>query len=89
VESKNSDFNHINVGTSEEISIKELAELIARLVEFEGEIIWDKTMPDGTPRRLLDTEMITATGWKPTIKLEDGPKETINNFRNLKNNFRK
>ena len=84
-----SDFNHINVGTSEEISIKELAELIARLVEFEGEIIWDKTMPDGTPRRVLDTEMITATGWKPTIKLEDGLKETINNFRNLKNNFRK
>ena len=82
-----SDCNHINIGTGEEISIKELAELIARIVEFQGEILWDENMPDGTPRRVLDIERIKTTGWQSTIRLEDGLKETINIFQNL-NNYR-
>jgi GDP-L-fucose synthase len=66
----------INVGTGKDISIKELAELIKEIVGFEGEIDWDSSKPDGTPRKLLDVSRITDLGWKPTISLEDGIRST-------------
>jgi GDP-L-fucose synthase len=62
----------INVGLGEDISIKELAELIQRITGFEGKIEWDSSKPDGTPRKLLDISRITALGWKAQISLEDG-----------------
>jgi GDP-L-fucose synthase len=62
----------INVGCGEDISIRELAELICDVVGFNGEIAWDTTKPDGTPRKLLDVTKLRALGWEPSILLRDG-----------------
>src|SRR5213082_1737048 len=73
----------INVGCGEDISIRELAELICDVVGFGGELAWDKTKPDGTPRKLLDVSKLSALGWSPTIPLRDGIARTYDWF--LKN----
>ena len=73
----------INVGCGEDISIRELAEMICDVVGFKGELAWDKTKPDGTPRKLLDVSKLRALGWKPTIPLRDGIARTYDWF--LKN----
>ena len=72
---------HLNVGSGEELSIKDLAVLIGSLSGFNGEILWDSSKPDGTPRKTLDVARIKALGWKPTIRLEDGIASTINWYR--------
>ena len=69
-----------NVGSAEEISIKELALLIQETVGHKGEIIWDKSKPDGTPRKLLDSTSFKTLGWKPNIKTEEGIKKTYESF---------
>jgi GDP-L-fucose synthase len=66
----------INVGVGEDVPIKELAEIIQEIVGFTGAIEWDTSKPDGTPRKLLDVSLITALGWKPEIKLEEGIRST-------------
>lgn len=66
----------INVGTSQELTIYELAHLIAGVVGFQGEICFDTSMPDGTPRKLMDTTKLTSYGWKPKISLEEGIERT-------------
>ena len=71
----------INVGVGEDIAIKELAELIRHVVGFEGEIEWDSSKPDGTPRKLLDISRIESLGWKATISLEDGIRSTYEWFK--------
>ncbi len=63
-----------NVGSGEEISIKDLALLIQKIVGHQGEIIWDDTKPDGTPRKLMDSTKLKVKGWESTIKLSDGIK---------------
>ena len=70
----------INVGSGLEISIKALANLVKNVVGFDGEIEWDLTMPDGTPRKLLDGSRITELGWAPKISLESGLRETYESF---------
>ena len=65
-----------NVGSGEEISIKKLAILIQEIIGHHGEILWDSTKPDGTPRKLLDTSELIKMGWKPRIKLIQGIKKT-------------
>jgi GDP-L-fucose synthase len=72
---------HINVGTGEDLSIKELAILVASLSGFKGQIFWDLSKPDGTPRKTLDASRIKALGWNPTIRLEDGIASTIAWYR--------
>ena len=67
---------HINVGTGEDISIKELAETIADVVGFKGEFVWNTDKPNGTPRKLLDVSKINSLGWYPTIGLREGIKQT-------------
>lgn len=62
----------INIGTGEDYSILELADVIARIVGYEGDIRWDTSRPDGTPRKLLDSTRIHKLGWKPSIRLEEG-----------------
>ena len=62
----------VNVGWGRDISISELAELIAEVAGFKGKIIYDPSKPDGTPRKLLDTARLTALGWQPSITLRDG-----------------
>jgi GDP-L-fucose synthase len=76
----------INVGVGEDISIKDLAEMIQGIVDFQGEISWDKTKPDGTPRKLLDASRIAALGWKPEVNLEAGIRSTYEWY--LENNPR-
>lgn len=71
------DESHINIGSGTEISIKELANKIALEVGFTGEIRWDATHPDGTPRKILDIEKISLMGWRPEITLDNGLKSTI------------
>ena len=63
---------HINVGTGEDVTIKELAETIADVVGYEGEIVWDTSKPNGTPRKVMNVDRMKALGWEPKIKLRDG-----------------
>jgi GDP-L-fucose synthase len=65
-------YDHINCGAGTDISIADLADLIARVVGYRGKIVFDTTKPDGTPRKLMDSSRIAALGWKPAISLEDG-----------------
>jgi GDP-L-fucose synthase len=71
----------INVGCGEDISIRELAELICGVVGFDGELAWDTTKPDGTPRKLLDTSKLNNLGWRPAIPLREGIARTYDWFR--------
>ena len=63
---------HINVGTGEDVTIKELAETIAEVVRYEGEIVWDTSKPNGTPRKVMNVDKMKSLGWEPKIKLRDG-----------------
>ena len=65
-------FSHINVGSGVDCSIAELAAMVAKVVGFEGELVFDTTKPDGAPRKLLDVSRLRTMGWKPTIGLEEG-----------------
>jgi GDP-L-fucose synthase len=73
----------LNIGTGEDLTIMELAELIKSIVGYEGEIILDKTKPDGTPRKLLDVSKIHSFGWKHTVNLNEGIRKTYENFLSL------
>ena len=66
----------VNIGTGEDCTIRELAETVSRVVGFEGELRFDTSKPDGTPRKLLDVEKIKGLGWSPEISLEDGIRRT-------------
>ena len=68
---------HLNIGTGEDLTIKELAELVAELSGFKGELAWDSSKPDGTPRKVLDVSKAKALGWAPQISLRDGIASTI------------
>lgn len=80
--------SHINVGTGQECSIRKLTESIANVVGFKGNIIWDKTKPDGSPRKLMDSSLIFDLGWRPKYDLQTGLKDTykwfITNFDNVR-----
>ena len=67
-----SEEGFINVGFGEEISVRELASMVRRVIGFEGEISWDHSKPDGTPRKLLDSSRLFALGWRPSIDLKTG-----------------
>ena len=71
----------INIGCGEDISIRELAELICDVVGFNGDLAWDTTKPDGTPRKLLDITKLRDLGWKPAISLREGIARTYEWFR--------
>jgi GDP-L-fucose synthase len=71
------DAETINVGTGVDVTIKELAETIKRIVGFNGELVFDASKPDGTPRKLLDVSKINTLGWKHTQNLEDGIMDTL------------
>ena len=73
----------LNVGTGKDISIKNLANLIKSEINFQGNINWDQTKPDGTPRKLLNIEKIKMLGWEPKISLNNGIKRTIKEFSKL------
>ncbi len=64
--------SHVNVGTGADITIRELAELIARIADYHGEIVYDRSKPDGTPRKVMDVSRLAALGWKAKTPLEEG-----------------
>tara|TARA_R110000765_G_scaffold84327_2_gene163228 strand:- start:13459 stop:14391 length:933 start_codon:yes stop_codon:yes gene_type:complete len=73
-----------NVGTGVDLTIKELALLIQRIVGHEGELLWDADKPDGTPRKLMDVSQLKSLGWEATIPLEEGIRKTYDWFRKIK-----
>lgn len=77
----------INIGPDREVSIKELSELVASQVGYDGKLIWDTTKPNGTPRRALDTSKMSSLGWKAQTSLEDGLKITIDWFLKNRSNY--
>ena len=70
----------INIGVGEDVSIKEVAELVCKVVRYEGDLVFDTSKPDGTPRKLLDVSKLTALGWKPKTSLADGINEAYKDF---------
>ena len=74
----------LNVGSGDEISIKRLSEIIVELVGYEGRVLWDNTKPDGTPRKILDNSKIFSLGWRPKIKLKEGLKLAIEDYKKNK-----
>lgn len=75
----------VNVGTGEDLTIAELAAMIKRIVQYPGEIVWDQSKPDGTPRKLMDVSTLHAMGWKHTVGLEEGIAAAYQDF--LKNTY--
>ncbi|MEY3720111.1 MAG: hypothetical protein RL618_630, partial [Pseudomonadota bacterium] len=72
--------SHLNAGSGEEISIADLAQLIAGVIGFEGELRFDNSKPDGTPRKLLDSSKLRALGWMPLVGLREGILRTYRHF---------
>jgi GDP-L-fucose synthase len=73
---------HINLGTCTEIRIRELADLISKIVGFSGDLVFDQSMPDGSPRKLLDVSRINELGWRHNVSLKEGIKATYNWYIN-------
>jgi len=73
-------LSHINIGTGEDVTIREIAEIVKRVVDFKGKLVFDTTKPDGAPRKLVDVSLLSKMGWKYSVSLEDGVKETYNWF---------
>ena len=72
----------VNAGTGKELTIKELTELVAKVIGYDGKILWDTTKPNGTPRKLLDVSKATALGWTYKTELEDGIRLSYEDFLN-------
>jgi len=71
----------INVGTGKDLTVRELAELVCEIIGFEGGLSWDRTKPDGTPRKVLDISKMESLGWKPAIRLREGIAQTYEWFK--------
>ena len=80
-------LSFLNVGTGKDISIRDLAIKIAKFAGFKGEIIWDTSKPDGTPKKQLDCQRIKLLGWSAKINLDEGVKETVSNYMSKLKNF--
>ena len=78
----NTKLEPINIGSGSDITISELANMIASTVEYKGDIKWDKTKPDGTLRKLLDTKKLNGMGWRPSVSLRDGIKASYISYVN-------
>jgi GDP-L-fucose synthase len=74
--------SHLNVGTGTDVTIRELAEVIAKVAQYEGTFVYDRSKPDGTPRKVMDVGRLTALGWKAKTSLEQGLKDTYEAYAN-------
>jgi GDP-L-fucose synthase len=75
----------LNIGCGLEITIKELVKKIIKILKYDGELVWDRSMPDGTPRKILDSSKILSYGWKPSIDLETGLSISIEDYLKVNN----
>ncbi|MGP8307233.1 GDP-L-fucose synthase [Vibrio sp. YIC-376] len=82
-------LSHINVGTGKDCTIREMAETMAKVVGFEGAVVFDSTKPDGTPRKLMDVSRLASLGWKYKVELETGLRNTYQWFLANQDHFRK
>ncbi len=73
----------VNVGTGSDVSIRELAELVARVIGYQGSVKWDSSKPDGTPRKLMDVERLSKLGWNSSISLEDGIRQVYRQVKEV------
>ncbi|WP_094574487.1 GDP-L-fucose synthase [Kingella denitrificans] len=80
--------SHINVGTGKDCTIRELANTIARAVGYQGDILWDTSKPDGTPRKLLDVSLLERLGWQYSVELDEGIERTYQWFLQNQEKFR-
>jgi GDP-L-fucose synthase len=71
----------INIGCGEDLTIRELAELVKDTVGVQGPLVWDTSKPDGTPRKLMDVSRLSALGWRPRITLHEGLRRTYQDFQ--------
>ena len=83
-----SGLEHVNIGTGKEVTIKQLAELVKDTVGYEGEIVWNSDMPDGTPRKLCDVTKLHEVGWTHKVELEEGVKLAYEWFKENVDNAR-
>jgi len=74
--------SHVNAGCGEDLTIKELSEIVRKITGYEGKVIWDSSKPDGTPRKLLDVSKLKSLGWKPSISLEEGIRRVVSVYIN-------
>jgi|GEM_PF-1942809 len=81
-------LSHINVGTGIDCTIRELVETVAKVVGYQGEIVFDTTKPDGVPRKLMDVSRLADSGWKASIELESGLATTYQWFLDNQDSFR-
>ncbi|MFC5997704.1 GDP-L-fucose synthase family protein [Quadrisphaera sp. GCM10027208] len=81
--------SQVNVGTGKDVTIAQLAAMVASAVGYEGETRWDTSKPDGTPRKLLDVSTLTASGWRPRLDLEDGIRGTVAWYQSNRESVRK
>lgn len=72
--------SHVNAGCGLDLTIKSLSEIVCQTVGYTGEIIWDTTKPDGTPRKLLDVSKLNGLGWKPSVSIEEGIRRVVANY---------
>jgi GDP-L-fucose synthase len=81
-------LSHINVGTGVDCTIRELAETIASVTGFKGELVFDTSKPDGTPRKLMDVSRLKSLGWEASVNLRDGLRGAYQWFLDNQNSFR-
>lgn len=81
-------LSHINVGTGVDCTIRELVETVAKVIGYEGQIVWDTTKPDGAPRKLMDVDRLASLGWKYSYNIEMGLQDTYKWFLDNQENFR-
>src|SRR6185369_16863946 len=81
---KYSDEQFINIGYGSDVRIRELAEIVRRIVGLRGEILWDASKPDGTPRKLLDSSRLSALGWQPQVELETGIRRVYDHYASVR-----
>lgn len=74
--------SHVNAGCGEDITIRDLAEIVRKTVDYTGKVIWDSSKPDGTPRKLLDVSKLNSLGWNPGISLEEGIRRVVTSYKN-------
>jgi GDP-L-fucose synthase len=72
--------NLYNVGSEDEVSIKQLAEIVKDVIGYQGKIVWDSTYPNGTPRKKLDSSRFKSLGWEPKVKLDEGITKTYHSY---------
>jgi GDP-L-fucose synthase len=78
---QNRQITHINIGTGEDLTIRELSEKVQAVVGYSGRLVWDRTQPDGMPQKLLDVSVLNSMGWKPGIALSEGLLQTYHNYQ--------